>query len=476
MFHFSKRHVSVPPPYVEPAETTLSDLPGGYATPEEEDEEEDHDDEYQWLPYTARGLDLLTEDGSPIRRSQLQGGGLHGLLGFCTICAGCALCCCAVFFGIAIVSAKKMLEPQGAALNSALIEPPDYPRSMACGYCGAGKKTNQQLSQCVEPCFGLDYVLQWELLAKNHHYEAVKFPSRPGPRGEPAVTLSAWWLPGDSLMVAPNAVAAPRIVVMHGRGGNANDCSVQSTCFLLRSMGFSCLTPNARDAGTSGSSTHPDYLTAGYDYAMDVLGAWDYAVQDPDGLLGGALPPGKVGIMGPQAVAIAFGLERKMSGVWLDSALFRGLDHAIDDSFSWLGFLAPLISGPTKFFAHRFSGGTVDYYDPLELLKNCSSEKRRKVAISQGSLDNVYSIAEANSAIDVVGGLPNCYEVDVFLPPEDCDGVRHRTEAFQYPDHTRKKLCRFWSYVFKEYNNTCGLDSVSPLERFPPSAYWKAHT
>ena len=29
------------------------------------------------------------------------------------------------------------------------------------------------------------------------------------------------------------------------------------------------------------------------DYYLDVLGGWDYAVEDPEGILGGPLPPGQ---------------------------------------------------------------------------------------------------------------------------------------------------------------------------------------
>merc|ERR1712224_69974 len=111
-----------------------------------------------------------------------------------------------------------------------------------------------------------------------------------------------------------------------------------------------------------------------------------------------------------------------------------------------------------KYLADRFSGGLMDYYKPLELLKKCTPGHRRKVSISHGYFDEVVPIKEADRAINILGGMPDCYEMTVFTPPQDCDGVRHGAIMLQYPDHMRKKLCRFWGYVFEEYNNSCGLD------------------
>jgi len=51
----------------------------------------------------------------------------------------------------------------------------------------------------------------------------VYFPSRPGPHGEPAVNISAWWLP------APEGKAPrPRIVAMHGLASNNNHCGASA--------------------------------------------------------------------------------------------------------------------------------------------------------------------------------------------------------------------------------------------------------
>eukprot|EP00929_Paragymnodinium_shiwhaense_P101232 TRINITY_DN64175_c0_g1_i1.p1 TRINITY_DN64175_c0_g1~~TRINITY_DN64175_c0_g1_i1.p1 ORF type:complete len:453 (+),score=62.57 TRINITY_DN64175_c0_g1_i1:74-1432(+) len=389
----------------------------------------------------------------------------------CITAVACLFVACMLYFSMAMVLAKQAVRPE-ARINDARIPPPAYPREMACGNCGAGNKSDDEINRCTEPCFGLDYVLEWERLAAQLDYAAVHFTSREGPRGEAPVRLQGWWL-APAKVPAQKKGLAPRIVVMHGRGGNANDCSVQSTCFLLRSMGFGCLTPNARDAGTSGSSSHPKQLTAGYDYAMDVLGAWDYARRDPHGILGGALPASKVGIMGPQAVAIAFALERRIAGAWFDSALVQGVEHLIDTRYKYLSFLEPLLTYPIKVFARELAQ-PLDYYKPLEMLKNCSTEVRRKIGISHSSLDDLYPVEEANTAVDVLTGLPSCYEVDVFIPPANCDGVTHRTATLQYPDDMRNKLCRFWNYVFGDYDNHCDLSRAPPLEENSPEHFWRS--
>ena len=65
----------------------------------------------------------------------------------------------------------------------------------------------------------------------------------------------------------------------------------------------------------------------GHAYPFDLLGAWDFAVNDPSGVLGGKRPPSQVGLlglsMGAFLTASAFGLEPQVPAVWVDSPPFQ---------------------------------------------------------------------------------------------------------------------------------------------------------
>jgi len=352
--------------------------------------------------------------------------------------------------------------------HDAHVPPPEFPRYMGCGGCDAGMKDNAAIAKCAHPCYGLDLVLKWEAFAKSHDYKLVYFPSRPGPRGEPPVNISAWWLPADGSRLPPGKIP-PRIVALHGLASNNNHCGVQSACYLLRTLGFSCITPSVRDYGLSGPSTHPGIMTWGYDYADDILGAWDYAVKDPDGLLGGPLPPDQVGIMGfskgAYATAIAFNLEKRIPGAWIDSAPYSGLYGMIDAIIRpFLGVLTPLARQPVWWGATWFSPVPVDYYKPTEMFANCSAPRRR-VFIAHSNSDDTVPVEESAAAIFEIGSRVDCYDLWLFTPDESCDGAHHHVEMWQYPETTRARLCYFWSKVFYNDHNysSCGLDELPKL-------------
>ncbi|OLQ10945.1 hypothetical protein AK812_SmicGene5257 [Symbiodinium microadriaticum] len=67
-------------------------------------------------------------------------------------------------------------------------------------------------------------------------------------------------------------------------------------------------------------------LFAKKDLFLDVLGAWDFAVEDPEGLLGGPLEKRKVGVMGISmgglAAFTAFGYEPDIPAAWIDAGVY----------------------------------------------------------------------------------------------------------------------------------------------------------
>ncbi|CAK9034314.1 unnamed protein product [Durusdinium trenchii] len=394
---------------------------------------------------------------------------------------GCACGCCCL-----LLSLSLLLFMVGWGLVSMTTcnqeqdpnwTPVQFPRYNSCGGCRGGYKTDEELSECVTPCYNLTLVKSWERFNEENGFKLVYFLSRPGPGDKPPVNISAWWLPAP----VKGGKLAPRVVVMHGLASNNNHCGVQMTCFHLRSLGYSCLTPSARDFGLSGASTHPDIVTWGFDYHLDLLGAWDYAVEDPDGVLGGALPDEKVGLMGfskgAYAAGIAMGLEPRISSAWLDSAPLHGLHGSIIGTIQpYVGrFLAPILALPVFWGAQFFSGNTVDSFDLLKLLSE-QCPRQRRLMLSQSSIDNVVPIEETEFGATVLSGMLNCYLVFGYTPPEYCNGARHHQEMWEFPDDMRQELCRFWSRAFKEEERSCHLTSLpsfqiwSPYKDLPPGS------
>lgn len=241
-------------------------------------------------------------------------------------------------------------------------------------------------------------------------------------------------------------------------------------------MGFACIAPSMRDYGDSDSSLHPTIRTWGYDNPYDILGAWDYAVNDPDGVLGGPLPPDQVGIMGfskgAYESAIAYGLEPRIPGAWIDASPWLGLAGMIDVMIKkYLSngplisyFLAPLLLKTTMASARFFSGSTpVDYYYPYGLLMNCSGRPKRDIAIVHSPLDKSVPYDLSNRAIQMVAGQKDCYDLTVWTPPERCNGAAHHVEDQQFPEQSRKQLCKFWTKTFSKPESFCRLRSASPL-------------
>jgi hypothetical protein len=128
--------------------------------------------------------------------------------------------------------------------------------------------------------------------------------------------VSALWLPSPVRQ-------SPRVVIAHSGLSNYLDAAVQSAAYYLRSMNISVLAPNLRHHGGYGEFSRQ--VLRWRHQEQDLLGAWDYAVSDPQGSLGGPVEPGYVGLMGFDwgglAVQLAFGLEPRISAIFLDGAV-----------------------------------------------------------------------------------------------------------------------------------------------------------
>eukprot|EP00929_Paragymnodinium_shiwhaense_P102427 TRINITY_DN65610_c0_g1_i1.p1 TRINITY_DN65610_c0_g1~~TRINITY_DN65610_c0_g1_i1.p1 ORF type:complete len:545 (-),score=126.73 TRINITY_DN65610_c0_g1_i1:386-2020(-) len=277
----------------------------------------------------------------------------------------------------------------------------------------------------------------------------VSFSSRKGKEGQKTVKLTSWWLPVESSDAA-------RMVLVHGSNTNFNDYTVQVAAYYLRQMGISCLLVNLRDHGSSEESGHAK-IGWGYDYHLDALGAWDYAVNDPDQKLGGRSKPEKVGMMGfgvgGYVTAVALGLEPRLPGAWIDSGVFDGkeiLDHLL-----LLGVGSPMngmMLDDAWSFANRAAGFNLALHSPARALASSAAKtKRRPVGVTHGQEDPVVPPEHTDKLIAFLEKHSELYEVkEKFLPDSDCKGNLHATTLVQFAKEYREKLEKFWKAVFPE--------------------------
>ena len=99
-------------------------------------------------------------------------------------------------------------------------------------------------------------------------YEPVKFPSR-----DPGIEVAGWWIPAS-----PPDPAAATVILVDGLGGCKNSIAVLAPAGMLWRNGFNVLLIDLRD---TGDSTFQDgRSTIGNEEHRDVLGAWDWLVNE----------------------------------------------------------------------------------------------------------------------------------------------------------------------------------------------------
>eukprot|EP00929_Paragymnodinium_shiwhaense_P043791 TRINITY_DN22499_c0_g1_i2.p1 TRINITY_DN22499_c0_g1~~TRINITY_DN22499_c0_g1_i2.p1 ORF type:complete len:380 (+),score=9.51 TRINITY_DN22499_c0_g1_i2:129-1268(+) len=286
------------------------------------------------------------------------------------------------YFSLGYYVASRFVHLRSRAFNVTYfgeeVNPENIDLKVHSGYQYLGSCVRQKL---LDEFYNFSSSAPWKL---------VRLPSRPGSDGQDYVSLRGWWLPAVSSDTPfPDDIIPPRIVLVHGYGMNFNDQTVQFAGYFLRSVGFSVLIINLRDHGVSqNSSTH--FSTWGWAYYLDALGGWDYAVQDPDGLLGGSLPPEQVGMMGFSmggfATATALGEEPRIPAAWLDSPAFDVQEVLQANTALVIGnVLASMVIPAAMMFTKFITGVDLSHTSPevalskRPLLTNC---KRRSIVKS----------------------------------------------------------------------------------------------
>jgi len=278
--------------------------------------------------------------------------------------------------------------------------------------------------------------------------------------------LTGWWLPAPT-----GGATAPRIVLQHGFQENSNHYRQMYAAYMLRSLGFSVLMNNFRDHGYSASSSQQIAMWGDDSYTCDLLGAWDYAKNDPDGVLGGSLPASQVGLMGFSlgafTTANAFGKEGEIPAAWIDGSFFRpdsvfqfGAQQALDGM--GIGFLGGLfLDGVWSDLKDQAADQGVLWNQNLpEKNLPLGPDTQRPTYLVANTDDTTIPNAGPDSdfaqLLATFEALPSKYDVEgTFVTSGMCQGIDHVIDHLRAFDEYSSRACNFWRPVFGLSANTC---------------------
>lgn len=383
-------------------------------------------------------------------------------------CAICTAFCCCTFLMVAFVLVGVWLyvvdEVADIALSDFLyvpyektnfnchvdLTPATLPRNSwypGCGYTDESIGNGSNFS-CLEPCFATEFQ-RMEDFNLNNPAELVSYSSR-AHGGIETKTLTGW------LFKAPanaSGVPASRVVVQHGFRSTSNKFRAQVMAYMLRSMGFTVLVNNLRDHCYSENTTE-QIVGWGHAYPYDVLGAWDYLVNDPDGKLGGNVSSSHVGLlgfsMGGFLSSIAFALEPGVPGVWIDGAPVRP-----EDSFFFnaekrlqdmgLGAVSDqLLEAAWSDVVDTAKESGIDLAGnlPAEVLPR-APDTARAVMWWHNSDDGTVSIKDGREHLSIFKTYPAKFKVSEYETSGRCNGDNHCVDHLRLFDQYSAMLCRF---------------------------------
>jgi len=324
-------------------------------------------------------------------------------------------------------------------------------------------------SKCKGGCIKQQTMDDIDAFNEKYGGKLVSYKSRPG-KGEKdkdldVVTLTGWWLP------APNHKAdTPRIVVQHGFTSNSNKHRTMFFAYQLRKIGFSVLVNNLRDHCYSEDSKER-VVQWGHAYPYDLLGAWDYAVKDPDNNMGGSIGDDKVGIvgfsMGAFITTTVFGLEGRVPAVWVDAPPFSPLGgFKVGASAAMagmgIGFLADVIIPPVWAnleAAAKEHGVDINENTPESALPK-GPDTKRPIQWVGNKGDVTVAFADGAKLAAVLKKNDKKYKASKWDLEGSCNGETHCEDHIRIPDEYEAKLCSFWTEVFGLKESSCGLEEA----------------
>lgn len=288
----------------------------------------------------------------------------------------------------------------------------------------------------------------------------VNYTSRPA-EGVETITLAGWWIPARGEAVA----AAPRVVIQHGFKDSSNRVRSLGLAHHMREIGFSVLLNDFRDHGYSGASQN-HINEWGDAYVYDLLGAWDFLVDDPGGTLGGPMPSARVGLMGFSKGGFttlnALGLESRVPAAWVDGAAFtpravfvRGLESTA--ASLGVSFAVPLLKD--RLYAHVLAhasqfGVSLEKNLPEKNLP-LGPDTQRPLFVTANRLDNTVPISESDKLLSMLQEATEKYSVQSHYFERGCESGAHCFDHLMEPEFYQATLCEFWKSALGENTSTC---------------------
>lgn len=280
---------------------------------------------------------------------------------------------------------------------------------------------------------------------KRFGWREVVFPARGDKRDVRALYFRA-------------AAGAPRVVLAHGIEANNLDSTVQTVAHFLRLMNISSLVPNLRNHG-GRKALNGKQFREWRDQFLDILGAWDYAIADPEAKLGGPLPAKLVGMMGFDfggfAVQAAFGQEPRIKSILLDGAVHNVralLDQLVDMeaplSLGWL-FRQQAWSRCEARAERKLHEDSVHVVEHLLARRAAGT-----IGIIHSPEDSIVPIQQHELLLQTLASVHE-HGIRVTMewyPPfgGDSNCKARREIHLDRPQEYRDFLCRFWRVAFYE--------------------------
>lgn len=252
-------------------------------------------------------------------------------------------------------------------------------------------------------------------------YEDVSFPSR----NTPNINITAWFVPAE----VENPDDAPVVILVHGLGGCKGSEGILTAAGMLHRNGFNTLLIDLRDHGTS--TIEDGRFSAGTDEHLDVLGAWDWLVNER------GFAPERIGLLGQSlgaaTVMIATGEEPRVAAVWEDSG-FGDINLAIQAELTRFNF-PTFFANSATFMGQILANDNIGQYSPLEAARTLNG---RPIYITHGTADARLSVQYAYDLAEAVNANGGSVE------PWIIEGATHVQAVFIEAEEYERRLVEFF--------------------------------
>ncbi|MFN8373312.1 MAG: prolyl oligopeptidase family serine peptidase [Anaerolineae bacterium] len=253
-------------------------------------------------------------------------------------------------------------------------------------------------------------------------YEDVSFPSR----NSPNITIAAWFVPAE----VENPNDAPVVILVHGLGSCKASEHILTAAGMLHRNGFNTLLIDLRDHGDS--TVEDGRFAGGTDEHLDVLGAWDWLVNER------GFSPERIGLLGQSlgaaTVIIATGEEPRVAAVWEDSG-FADINVAIQAELTRYNF-PTFFANSATLMGQIIANDNIGQYSPLAEVQKLNG---RPIYITHGTADTRLSVQYAYdlaAAVNAAGGS---------VEPWIIDGAGHVEAIFLQPDEYERRMVEFFN-------------------------------